>query len=210
VRLVPLLIVALLFAACGSAEERTGVPASSEVESMPAETTTAPPMPAADGELKPPAIVLVFRTEEQVGARGSYCVDYVDEASGQGQGMCADAALPTYPEAVTAVGPGDRVTFVIRESVARRDSVVTIRPLGCSEQTLGELRFKPGHGELRWDVDLKPGAYQLDVFARFKALDGRSGDVSAVLGLTVAGPKKWDALGVLDVKRSLQVCPFEG
>lgn len=52
------------------------------------------------------------------------------------------------------------------------------------------------------------GAYQLDVFALFDTEDGRSGDVSGTLGLTVAGPKKWDALGVGAVERDMKVCPF--
>jgi hypothetical protein len=174
-----------------------------------ADTTPAPPAPAADGEVKPPAVVLSSRGEDQEGVRGSYCVQKVDEASGQGQGVCADAAFPTYPESVTAVAAGDRVTLAIREAVARPDSIVTIRPLGCSDQTVDKLRFEPGQGELAWTVDLEPGAYQLDVFARFKALDGRTGDVSAALGLTVAGAKENDALGVTGVRRSMQVCPFE-
>jgi hypothetical protein len=89
-------------------------------------------------------------------------------------------------------------------------SVVTIRPLGCTDQVTTEITLEPGTGEHPWDVDLDHGAYQLDVFALFEAKDGRTGDVSGTLGLTVAGAKKWDALGVLGVRRSMHVCPFAG
>lgn len=65
-----------------------------------------------------------------------------------------------------------------------------LRPLGCIDEETARIRFEPGSGELQWDVDLDPGGYQLDVFARFEASDGRTGDVSGVLGLTVAGPKE--------------------
>jgi hypothetical protein len=74
----------------------------------------------------------------------------------------------------------------------------------------GRTQVRAGHRRVQWDVDLDPGAYQLDVFARFEASDGRAGDVSGVLGLTVPGPKENDALGVHGVKRSMQVCPFAG
>jgi hypothetical protein len=116
--------------------------------------------------------------------------------------------VPTYPEAVTSVAPGDRVAFVLPEAMFKPDSIVTIRPLGCSDRTVGTITLEPGTGEHRWRVDLEHGAYQLAVFARFRADDGRTGDVSGSLGLTVAGPKKWDALGVSAVRRSMQVCAF--
>jgi hypothetical protein len=218
VRLIPLLLVALVLVACGSASEETGAPASSGQETSGEESAEGegtasggiePPAEPVDGsDLKPPAILLVYRDEEQKAVRGSYCVDYVDEATGQGSGVCADAAMPTYPDAVTSVAGGDQVTFVLPEAVLRPDSVVVIRPLGCTERVLDRLALDPGTGEQSWEVDLEHGAYQLDVFARFKADDGRTGDVSGSLGLTVAGPKKWDALGVGGIEPSMEVCEF--
>lgn len=215
--LIPLLLVALVLVACGSAEE-TGAPASSGQETSGQESAEGegtasggvePPAEPVDGsDLKPPAILLVSETGRQKAVRGSYCVDYVNEATGQGSGVCADAAMPTYPDAVTSVAGGDQVTFVLADAVFRPDSVVMIRPLGCTERVLDKLALDPGTGEHSWQVDLEHGAYQLDVFARFKADDGRTGDVSGSLGLTVAGPKKWDALGVGAVQRSMEVCEF--
>jgi hypothetical protein len=172
------------------------------------DTTILPTAPVPEGKLQPPPIILVGSMETQKAVQGSYCVDYVDEATGQGQGACADTAAPLRPEAVTSVAPGDRVSFVLPEAVFRRESVVTIRPLGCGDQEVGRITIQPGRGEHEWTVDLDSGAYQLDVFAIFEADDGRTGDVSGTLGLTVAGPKKWDALGVRSVVRAMQVCPY--
>ncbi len=113
--------------------------------------------------------------KETEGGPGSYCVDYVDEATGRGQGICSDAALPTFPESVTSVARGDRVSFVVPDAILKTDSIVTVRPLGCIDQETAQIGFEPDTGELQWDVDLDPGAYQLDVFARFEASDGRTG-----------------------------------
>jgi hypothetical protein len=208
VKRVPLLALALVLAACGSTAEPTGVPASSSGESEPAEAY-GPTTAVDESKLEPPPILLLSDVEKQKAVQGSYCVDYVDEATGHGQGICSDAA-PPFPESVTSVARGDRVTFVVLDAMVELDSIVTVRPLGCIDQETARIRFEPGTGELQWDVDLDPGAYQLDVFARFEARDGRTGDVSGVLGLTVAGPKENDALGVHGVKRSMQVCPLAG
>jgi hypothetical protein len=219
VRLIPLLLLALVLVACGSAAQETGVPASSGEESASGEETAEgegtasggvepSPEPLDESDLKPPKILLLSETGRQSAVLGSYCVDYVDEATGQGSGICSDAAMPTYPDTVTSVAAGDRVTFVLPEAAFRPDTVVVIRPLGCTERVLEELALDPGASKQSWQVDLEHGAYQLDVFARFKADDGRSGDVSGSLGLTVAGPKKWDDLGVTGVERSMEVCEF--
>lgn len=206
-RRLALAVLAVALAGCGSSAERPGIPASSGQESVPVDTPE-PALPEA--KLKPPPILLVGEVETQRAVRGSYCVDYVDEVTGQGQGICSDAAGPTYPRSVTSVVRGDRLTFVVPGAILKPDSVVTIRPLGCTDQVTAEITLEPGTGEHRWDVDLDHGAYQLDVFALFEANDGRTGHVSGTLGLTVAGPKKWDALGVSGVRRSMQVCPFPG
>jgi hypothetical protein len=211
VRLIPLLLATLALSACGSAAEQRSAPGSSGQSgegSVPVETTAPTVAPSGDVELEPPPILLVSETGKQTAARGSYCVDDVNEETGQGSGVCADAAAPTYPKAITAVGPGDPVAFVLHNAAFKPQSVVTIRPLGCTDQETRQLSLKPRTGLHTWSVDLEPGAYQLDVFARFEAADGRSGDVSGSLGLTVAGAKENDALGVHDLKPSLAVCPF--
>lgn len=190
-----MLLAALVLAGCGSAAEQTNVPASSGEDGTfvePADAGTD----VDESDLKPPPILLISDTGKQEAVQGSFCVDYLDEASGVGQAMCADAAGPTFPAAATSVARHDTVTFVLPDAILRMGSTVTIRPLGCIDQKVGKIALGPGSDEYRWRVDLEHGAYQLDVFARFRADDGRSGDVSGSLGLTVAGPKKWDALGV--------------
>jgi hypothetical protein len=212
VRLLPLLVLALALAACGSSTEQTGVPASSGSSEESAEgsgTATGSgqvPEPGNESQPKPPPILLLYEGQEQKAVRGSYCVQHVEEATGQGSGACADSGGPIYPKSVTSVAGGDRVTFVLPEATFRKESVVTIRPLGCTDETVGEIALEPGTGKQTWKVDLDWGAYQLDVFARFKADDGRTGDVSGSLGLTVAGPKTWDALGVQRITKRMPVC----
>jgi hypothetical protein len=204
VRYIALFVLTLVLAACGSSVEQTGAPSSSGQESVPADTSE---LAQPEANLKPPPILLLSEVGKQKAVYGSYCVDFVDEATGQGQGVCSDAAGSPIPARITSIAAGDGVTFVLEDAVARAGKV-TIRPLGCDDQRTAELEFEPGTGRLEWDVDLDPGAYQLDVFAPFEAKDGRTGDVSGTLGLTVAGAKKWDALGVSGVRRSMQVCPF--
>jgi hypothetical protein len=197
-RLVPLIVFALLLAGCGAAQEETNVPAASVEEGV---ETTPPPTASAGPDPKPPEILLVSSDGEQRAAQGSYCV------SGSGVGACADMAYPLVPESVTAVRRGDSVTILLPASKLKRDSVVRVRPLGCVTREVATLEL-PTSGELRWEVDLDAGAYQLDVFARFEGEDGINGDTSASLGLTVAGAKSNDALGVLGIKPSLAVCKF--
>jgi hypothetical protein len=187
------------------------VPASSgEATASGGGTVTDPTArdPEEDTPLTPPPIVLLSDVGKQRAVVGSYCLDYVDEATGQGRGACADSTAP-HPRRVTSVAPGDRVSIVVEGATVKQDSTVTIRPLGCSDQKVDQLAFEPWTGELEWTVDLDHGAYQLDVFALFEAEDGRKGDVSGTLGLTVAGPKKWDAPGVRPVEPDMKVCPFE-
>jgi hypothetical protein len=150
---------------------------------------------------------------------GSYCVDYVDPGSGQGQGACSDSA-PVHPKAVTAVARGEEVTFVfggakvVRPSGCHSDDdeegcigSVRVAPLGCEDSQLESVPLALGP-RTRWTVDLEPGAYELDVFGYFESDAGASGDVSGTLGLTVAGPKENDALGVLELSPSMKVCEF--
>ena len=48
----------------------------------------------------------------------------------------------------------------------------------------------------RWRVRLRPGAYEVEVFARFETADGRTGDTSGSLGILV------------DRKRRLAIVPL--
>jgi hypothetical protein len=206
VRLVPLLVLALVLAACGSGTEGPAASSGSSEES--AEGSGTAPGPGGRAEVddepgpEPPRISLLYKGQKQNAVPGSYCV------TGQGSGVCMDSAAPLYPNAVTSVMRGDRVTFVLPEAMFKAESAVTIRPLGCWDRAVRDFALTPGAGEHEWKVDLPSGAYQLDVFALFEAEDGRSGDVTGSLALTVAGPKKWDALGVGAIADRMPVCEF--
>jgi hypothetical protein len=196
-RLVGSLLVALFLAGCGAATQQTNVPASSgEGE------TVKPPKGYVASDVKPPQIVLLSETGRQTAVQRSYCV------TGDEQGICVDMASPLVPKAVTVVQPGDQVTIAMPEATLKTDSVATVRPLGCADRTARTIELPPS-GELDWRVDLDSGAYQIDVFARFEAHDGRSGDLSGTLGLLVGGgPKSNDYRGVLAVKPAMHVCAF--
>ena len=213
-RLVLVLVVALIVAGCGAAEEETNVPASSgeEPDVTVGPTVTDPPEP------RPPTIVLKSEVGLQEAVQGSFCANYVDPGSGQGQGVCGDSPA-VHPSAVTAVAHGDEVSFVLTGAKVVRPSgchsddeqacigYVYVRPLGCEDRETKRLPLALG-AETRWTVDLGPGAYELDVFGYFASDEGATGDVSGSLGLTVAGAKKYDALGVSAVRPAMQVCEF--
>jgi hypothetical protein len=199
-KLIPLLLVALLLAACGAAREETNVPGSSGEDPT---ISLVPPksLETDNPELKPPQIVLLSETGRQPVVQGSYCM------TGEGQGVCADAAGPLVPKAVTVVAPGDSVKVEVAGATLRDGSQITVRPLGCFDREVKALDL-PASGELEWPVDLDPGTYQLDVFAVFKTDDRLTGDSSGTLGLVVGGAKSGDALGVIRMKRSMMVCAF--
>jgi hypothetical protein len=210
-RLAATLIGAFLLAGCGSAAEQTRVPGASSEATASGEgiatTISEADTDSDESALKPPPILLISDTGKQKGVYGSYCVDYVDEASGQGQGVCGDTAGAPVPESVTTVGPGDPVTIVLQGATVK-GGTVTVRPLGCTDQEVEKLELPPS-GELRWRVDLEPGGYQLDLFVtHFESETGSSGDVSGSLGLYIASGKNGDALGVVQVKPWMQVCKF--
>jgi hypothetical protein len=207
VRLVALLFVAVVVAACGSTSEEVGTPASSDgmETALPAETIPVDEDPL-EGKLKPPKILLVSKAGEQRATEGSYCVDFVVPLTGQGQGVCADSAGPTYPESVSDVNAGEEVTLLLEGAILKAESTVTIRALGCDSGKEAALVWKADTRELPWEVQLDPGFYQVDVFALFAADDGRSGDVSGSLGLNVLdGPDV--ALHVRPAEPSMRACP---
>jgi hypothetical protein len=157
--------------------------------------------------------------EEQEAVAGSSCVDYVDPASGGGSGVCSDSPA-VHPNAITIAMPGDEVTFVfsgadiVRPSGCQAEDeqgcigYVQVKPLGCEDREVERVPLALGP-ETRWTIDLEFGGYELDVFGYFESNDGATGDVSGALGLIVGGgPKKYDALGVTEIKRAMQVCPF--
>lgn len=215
------LALALLFAGCGSTAERTGVPGSSGRESVPVETSR-PKTRVDESKLKPPRILLRNGVGgEQKAVTGSFCVDYLDPASGQGSGVCADSAA-VHPDAITVALAGDEMMFVFSGAEIVRPSgchtedeqacigYVHVKPLGCEGREVARIPLALGP-ETPWTIDLARGAYELDVFGYFETEEGATGDVSGALGLLVGGgPKTDDALGVTGIEREMQVCAFAG
>lgn len=197
-------LVAVLLVGCGVGAEETNAPGSSGE----APTTIEPLATFDESELKPPPIFLISRVGKQEAVPGSSCVDYLDQASGQGVSQCGDVGAPLVPKEMTVVERGESVIVTIPGVTLKRDSSVSVRPLGCLDRESVKLDL-PEAGELHWDVDLDRDAYELDVFALFDAGNGLSGDMSGTLGLLVGGgPKDHDYRGVLALDRSLAVCPF--
>jgi hypothetical protein len=84
------------------------------------------------------------------------------------------------------------------------DGLVVIRPLGCANKEVGTFELPAGEPGAVSRIDLDPGAYQLDVFARFASNDGRHGDLSGALGILVDPDQKRDILPA----RLFPVCQF--
>lgn len=172
------LLTALVLAGCGTVAEGTPLPASS-TPTEPAGVTeaTAPPV-------QPPEIFLTSAAGKQVSMQGSYCIVAL-ESSGQSNGRCVDGAWP-HPERVTVVGPGERVSVALSYGWVRREGMISVLPLGCERTVLDTMQLDREAQATTFAVDLEPGAYELQVFARFKSDDGRTGDASGGLGLIVA------------------------
>jgi hypothetical protein len=203
-RLALLSLVALTVAGCGAA---TTAPGSSSESPTLAQPTVSTEVDVPD--LTPPPIFLVSAAGKQRAAEGSSCVEYTNPATGQSAGQCADVGGPVRPKAMTVVQPGDNVIVTIPGATLKKESSITIRPLGCADKETKTIEL-PASGELHWAVDLEPGAYELDVFALFELGDGLSGDTSGTLGLLVGGgPKESDYSGILGLDETLAVCPFQ-
>jgi hypothetical protein len=171
-RPVLLLVAVFLAVGCGAGETETGGGgATGTVEQEP---TGSVPQDGGKPRM-PPAIELVSEAGRQRAAPGSYCVD--DPQAGVGQ--CVDYEAPAGPEQLSVVRPGERVTIALVGSSAV-DGSASVRRRGCDE----ELASVPLEPETRWEVDLEPGAYELQIFTTFEA-GTASGDTSGVLGMVV-------------------------
>ena len=179
-RAILLAFAVLLATGCGAEEDG---PAGGGTTGTVAQQPTGS-APQVDEPLLPPAIELVSEAGRQRAAPGSYCVD--DPQAGVGE--CVDYEAPAGPEQLSVVRPGETVTIALVGSSAV-DGTASVRSLGCEE----ELVSVPLEPETRWEVDLEPGAYELQIFTTFEA-GSVGGDTSGVLGLVV------DAAAPLEVR----------
>jgi len=207
-RLLLLFVAGLILAGCGAAQD-VARPLGSSQQGSTGSVSTSDPMNA-------PAILLKSQYGNQEAVSGSACVFSLDPDSGEGEGSCGDTG-PIHPKAVTGVAAGDEVAFAFVgakvvpaggcEGADEQVCIgsISVKPLGCELREVESVALVPGP-ETPWIVDLKPGAYELDVFAYFETDAGATGDVTGSLGLTVAGGKEWDALGVSAIEPSMRVC----
>jgi hypothetical protein len=180
-RAILLVLTVFLATGCGAGEtEPGGGGATGTIEQEPTGSVRQ------DGgkPRMPPAIELVSEAGRQRAAPASYCVD--DPQAGVAE--CVDQEAPAGPEQLSVVRPGETVTIAFVGSSAV-DGSASVRRLGCD----GELASVPLEPETRWEVDLEPGAYELQIFTTFEA-GSASGDTSGVLGLVV------DATAPLEVR----------
>ena len=212
--LLALVLVGFAAAGCGDVvdEPREGggepPPATGPAETGPAETggtapaTTSTEPPSELPDLAPPPIVLESEAGRQEGVQESYCTQQVDLTGLGGTGVCADTP-DLDPERLTVVRSGDAVTISMPGAVlSGADAGVTVRPLGCRDRETARVPLGPDG--IEWTVDLEPGAYELQVFVRFEAKDGLSGDGAASLGLLV-DPEREPA--IIKAEPGLFVCP---
>ncbi|HYY33075.1 MAG TPA: hypothetical protein VE693_05755 [Gaiellaceae bacterium] len=202
-----------LVAACGcGVTQETGGPASSESavsgeETAPATTTVDEPAPD-DSKARPPPIILISQAGKQLATPGSSCVQYTDPDTSQGMGVCSDMAGPLHPDQLSIIHAGEPLLVVLGGAFVTGEGTVSVNFLGCPEKNLRELALTNGMSETHFRlIDLEPGAYQLDVFARFGTNDGRQGDLSGTLGLLIDPDR---APEIIPTRAGLAVCPFSG
>ena len=134
----------------------------------------------------PPPIVLAAKTDTQRAAQESFCV-FAPPDPGQEVGVtrCVDYVdMP--PRRLSSVRWGAPVTISFRGASSVTDGYARIRVLG--RQRFFHT-FALDGPETRWRVRLRPGKYEVEVFGRFRADDGRFGDTSGSLGLRVRRPQ---------------------
>jgi hypothetical protein len=199
-RRFPVLLIALLAAGCGTAAG-TGAPGSSGEDSP---VTTIGVKGVDESKVKPPPLMLVSAAGKQTGVPGSSCVQYTDPSSGQGVGLCTDMPL-VHPDDLSVIHPGERVIILLAGAFVTDEGSVSVRPLGCTKQETLAFDLARGTSETHWQVELEPGSYELDVFARFRSNDGREGDLNGSLGLLVDADRAHE---IVPVDVGLAVCPF--
>ncbi len=135
----------------------------------------------------PPPTVLVSKAGTQRAAQESSCVDLFSHDDGTlVESNCGDGpGLP--PRRLSVVRPGEVVTIAFRGATEISDGSAAVRLLG-KRRFLS--RFELPAPRTRWRVTLRPGAYEVEVFARFQTADGRAGDTSASVGVLVDRKRK--------------------
>ena len=144
--------------------------------------------PAAATHLQdPPPIVLASKAGKQRAAQESFCVTAPpDPGEERVVRRCIDT-VDKPPRRLSVVRPREVVTISFVGTEEIRDGVARVRILGRKRFFHAFPLTEPS---TRWRVRLRPGAYEIEVFARFRAADGRTGDTLGSLGLLVDRNRK--------------------
>jgi hypothetical protein len=105
--------------------------------------------------------------------------------------ICLDANPALRPAKLSVVRPGETVTVSLPGAEVTNPpgcsitcSSVQIQPLECRDTPLGMFELEDGPAT-EWTVDLAPGRYELEVYARFRSDDGQLGIAQGKIGLVV-------------------------
>ena len=147
---------------------------------------TVPSLALARHLQHPPPIILTTKTDTQRAAQGSYCVAApAHDGSGTGGGICAYSD-DVSPRRLSVVRRGALVTISFRGATSVTEGVASVHVLGRERHFRTFALTGP---KTRWRARLRPGKYEIEVFAHFETTDGRYGDTSGSLGLHVRRAK---------------------
>jgi hypothetical protein len=125
------------------------------------------------------------------------CVRFTSEED-DWRPVCGDAVPALRPNFLSVVRPGEWVTISFPGAHVQNPSgcreicgaTATVQPLGCKDRPLEA--FQLGEGKIRWQTDLPPGRYEVDVHANLRTDDGRKVFSTGDFGLVVDASKALD------------------
>ena len=135
---------------------------------------------------------MTSRAGFQRAAQESFCVRVPPHDGQPGVVRCGDS-LDRPPRRLSVVRPGEVVTIRVGSATAIRGARAYVKVLG-RDTFFGSFRLTQPVTRLR--VNLRPRAYEVEIFANYEMADGRTGDTTASLGILV------------DRKRPLRLLPL--
>jgi hypothetical protein len=181
-----LVVFGLLLSACSIAVEANPGEAGMPTESVQPEPESVGPQTPDDDydDIKPPLAALTINGAVQTSGLGTYC--WSDDS--KGMGICVDAIGIATPQEALLVKSPFTAQFAIPFEELLSEVVVTVRPVNPESEmdeagkdgwrwwmyAEGEHYELPVDGERSLDLELAPGIYVLDLFARWEQLGDAS------------------------------------